>query len=55
MVDRYKGYDEPWDSYSSGKREDSNEVIIIIRDGKVVTFIQQNRSAQLEGVHGDGI
>ena len=55
MTDRCKVYDEPGDLITSGKREDSNEVVIIIRDGKVVSFIQRNRNTSIEGVYGDGI
>jgi len=55
MADSCKVYDESGDLIISGKRPDSNEVIIIIRDGRVVTFIQKSRNAFVEGMHGDGI
>ncbi|MDF2570469.1 MAG: hypothetical protein K0R55_2073 [Sporomusa sp.] len=55
MADRQLGYDELVNSHNSGNREDSNEVIIIIRDGKVVTFIQKSRNGLLECMYGDGI
>ncbi|TWH47835.1 hypothetical protein [Sporomusa sp. KB1] len=47
--------DKSGDLITSGKRPDSNEVIIIIRDGKVVSFIQKSRKNFVEGMYGDGI
>ncbi|HWR42982.1 hypothetical protein [Sporomusa sp.] len=55
MSDSYKVYDEQYEYSNSGTGKDSNEVIIIIRDGKVITFIQKSRNALFEGMHGDGI
>lgn len=40
---------------SSRKPEDNNEVVIIIRDGNVVTFVQRKHNTVVEGVNGDGI
>jgi hypothetical protein len=54
MIDCANWYDRPLDSSQAGQPQGSNEVIIIIRDGKVVTFIQ-NRNRLLEGLYGDGI
>ncbi len=56
MMDRGKGYNEHNEAGSLAPREEAgNEVVIIIRDGKVVTFIQKDRNAPLEGMYGDGI
>ncbi|WP_371368013.1 hypothetical protein [Sporomusa rhizae] len=56
MTDRGKGYNEHNEVGSLAPREEAgNEVVIIIRDGKVVTFIQKDRNVPLEGMYGDGI
>lgn len=55
MTDSCKLYGESGDLITSGKRSASNEVIIIIRDGKVVSFIQKSRNTFVEGMYGDGI
>lgn len=55
MTDSCQVYEESGDLITSGKRPDSNEVIIIIRDGKVVSFIQKSRKSYVEGMYGDGI
>ena len=51
----HKPYDEQRDSDGLISQEDSNEVIIVIRDGRVITFIQKRRGSGVEGMYGDGI
>lgn len=55
MIDKCKEYNEHKEAGNFVPREAGNEVVIIIRDGKVVTFIQKDRNAPLEGMYGDGI
>lgn len=55
MLESYQRYEKTAEPASTGQRQDSNEVVIIIRDGKVVTFIQKNRNTSVEGMYGDGI
>ncbi|CQR71876.1 hypothetical protein SOV_10980 [Sporomusa ovata DSM 2662] len=55
MADSCKVYDESGDLITSEKRSASNEVIIIIRDGKVVSFNQKSHDTFVEGRYGDGI
>ncbi len=55
MIDSVKEYNERYDNINLDTPGDSNEVVIIIRDGKVVTFIQKNKNVPLEGLYGDGI
>lgn len=55
MTDNCKVYDESGDFITSEKRITGNEVIIIIRDGKVVSFNQKSQDTFVEGRYGDGI
>ena len=50
-----KGYGEQYESVSPGLTKPSNEVVIIIRDGTVVAFMQKSGNRLVEGMYGDGI
>ncbi|HWR09037.1 hypothetical protein [Sporomusa sp.] len=55
MSDHYQEHVVQYEQSNPVKGKDINEIIIIIRDGQVITFLQKNKNAVFEGRHGDGI